>query len=106
MSAETARPKILIVDDEKGFCLQMRWALAQEYDVLIAQTTAEAKRILKRENPPVILLDVSLTPGTKESYEGIELLTELMQEDPYRKVIMLTGNDSRENSMEAIVQGA
>ncbi len=97
--------KILIVDDEDSILNQLRWGLADEYDVHTAATAAEARRMLREERPAVVTLDVTLGPAGGRP-EGLELLDEIVEGHPLTKVIMVTGNDSRENALAAIRRGA
>jgi two-component system, NtrC family, response regulator len=97
--------KILIVDDEDSIRNQLRWGLAEEYDVLTAGTAEEARRLLRDERPSVVTLDVTLGPATSGP-EGLDLLDEIVERHPLTKVVMVTGNDSRENALAAIRRGA
>ncbi len=97
--------KILIVDDEDSIRNQLRWGLTGEYEVLSAGTADEARRLLREENPSVVTLDVTLGPAGARP-EGLELLDEIVERHPLTKVIMVTGNDSRENALTAIRRGA
>ena len=97
--------KILIVEDEESIRSQLRWGLAEDYAVLTAATADEARRLLRDEKPAVVTLDVTLGPAGSRP-EGLELLDEIVEAHPQTKVIMVTGNDSRENALTAIRRGA
>ncbi len=97
--------KILIVDDEDSIRNQLRWGLADQYDVVTAATAEEARRMLRDEKPAVVTLDVTLGPAGAPP-EGLALLDEIVERHPHTKVIMVTGNDSRENAIAAIRRGA
>ena len=97
--------KILIVDDEESILNQLRWGLAGEYDVVTAATVDEARRIMRDERPSIVTLDVTLGPPSAGP-EGLDLLDEIVERHPLTKVIMVTGNDSRENALTAIRRGA
>ncbi len=98
--------KVLIVDDEESIRNQLRWGLADEYEVLTAATADEARRLLRDAQPSVVTLDVNLTPGGPVSTEGLALLDEVVDRHPHIKVVMITANDSRENALTAIRRGA
>ena len=66
--------KILVVDDEEGIRTQLKWALAKDYDVLLAEDVDSAKKIMVQKNPNLIMLDISLTPDMGAGTEGIQLL--------------------------------
>jgi two-component system OmpR family response regulator len=59
------KKKILIIDDEKDFCFLMScFFTPRNFDVLIALTLSDGMRILKEENPDVLLLDNNLPDGS------------------------------------------
>jgi two-component system NtrC family response regulator len=97
--------KILIVDDEESILNQLRWGLAGEFDVVTASTADEARRSLREDQPGIVTLDVTLGPPSAGP-EGLDLLDEIVERHPLTKVIMVTGNDSRENAITAIRRGA
>jgi two-component system NtrC family response regulator len=97
--------KILIVDDEESILNQLRWGLAGEYEVITAATVDEARRSLRDDKPGIVTLDVTLGPPSAGP-EGLDLLDEIVERHPLTKVIMVTGNDSRENAVTAIRRGA
>ena len=100
-----SKEKILIVDDEDSIRNQLRWGLADEYEVFTAGSAEETRRMLREEKPAVVTLDVTLGPAGGRP-EGLELLEEIVERHPLTKVIMVTGNDSRENALAAIRRGA
>jgi len=97
--------KILIVDDEESILNQLRWGLAGEYEVLTAANREEARRMMRDEKPSIVTLDVTLGPPSAGP-EGMDLLDEIVERHPLTKVIMVTGNDSRENAITSIRRGA
>ena len=102
MSAE----KILIVDDEPSILSQLKWGLSDEYQVLTAADAEETRRLLRDERPGVVTLDVGLGAAESEREAGLALLDEIVDRYPLTKVIMVTGNSSRENALAAIQRGA
>jgi two-component system NtrC family response regulator len=98
--------RLLIVDDDPAILNQLRWGLAEEYEVLCATTVEEARRHLQDSHPGVVTLDVALdTPGRPRD-EGLDLLDEIVERHPGTKVIMVTGNTRRENALLALRRGA
>ena len=100
------KDRILIVDDEEGIRKQLSWGLASDFEVLQAQDKSEALAVVREQNPDLVALDVSLTPGSTDGREGMELLGEILDLKPGTKVIMITGNEEKENMLEAIKSGA
>lgn len=81
-------PKLLVVDDEIDILeVAKRFFKKRGFDVFEASEGNEALRIIKEENPDLILLDYNL-PGLS----GVEILRKLREELKLNtKVIMVTG---------------
>lgn len=100
------KPRILIVDDDDELRSQMKWAFNQYYDVLLAEDRPSALQLLKHERPNIVTLDLGLPPSPGDTREGFMTLAEMLDVDPLLKVIVVTGQDEKENGIEAIGQGA
>jgi len=100
------KPRILIVDDDDELRTQMKWALNTNYDVLLAEDRPNAVELLKRDKPGVVTLDLGLPPSPGDTREGFQALADMLQFDPLLKVVVVTGQDEKENGMEAIALGA
>ncbi|MGQ0792996.1 MAG: PEP-CTERM-box response regulator transcription factor [Deltaproteobacteria bacterium] len=97
--------KLLIIDDQESIRIQLKWAFAGDYNTLFAGSVESAIKLIERENPPVVLLDLSLIPGGGPE-EGMHVLAAALRHDSRRKVIVITGHDTRENALKAINMGA
>ncbi len=104
--SEINKPVILIVDDDDEVRTQMKWALAQQYNVLLAEDRKSAIDNLKHHRPCVVTLDLGLPPSPGDTREGFATLSDLLHADPSLKVIVITGQDEKINGMQAIGQGA
>lgn len=100
-----AKPKLLIVEDDEGLCSQYRWAFPA-CDVVLAHTRAQAVAQVKKENPPVVIMDLGLPPDPDGVSEGFATLEEVQRIAPRIKVIVVTGNGERRNALKAISSGA
>ena len=60
--ARSMNPKLLIVDDDEEIRTQMKWALAQDYEVLLAEDRASAIELFQFDRPSVVLMDLGLPP--------------------------------------------
>src|SRR5271168_1533591 len=100
-----AKPKLLIVEDDEGLCAQYRWAFPA-CEVLLAHTRRQALALVRRDNPPVAILDLGLPPDPDGVSEGFATLTEVLRIAPRIKVIVVTGNDERKNALRAVALGA
>ncbi len=95
---------ILIVDDDEGIRDQLRWALESDYRILSAGTAAEAVDTCEHESPDLVLLDITLSDRETEP-SGMDILPKLTENDPFRKVIMVTGSTDRMHALEAMERG-
>jgi two-component system, NtrC family, response regulator len=98
--------KILIVDDDELIRKQIYWALNDDFDVFSAGDRQEAIEVFKKENIPVILLDLGLPPHPREAVEGLKTLEEMLSLNPLAKIIIVSGNSERQNALAAIERGA
>ena len=100
-----SKPKLLIVEDDEGLCSQYRWAFPA-CEVFMAHARLQAVALVKRENPPVAIMDLGLPPDPDGVSEGFATLTEVLRIAPQTKVIIVTGNGERKNALRAVAQGA
>jgi len=100
------KPKLLIVDDDESILLSMKWAFARDYEVFLAGGRRDALEIFGSEHPPLVTLDLGLPPDPQGVEEGFSTLTGMLEADPYVKVIIVSGQDERQNALKAIGQGA
>ncbi|MGD0103712.1 MAG: PEP-CTERM-box response regulator transcription factor [Rhodopila sp.] len=100
-----SQPKLLIVEDDEGLCSQYRWAFPA-CEVLMAHARPQAVALVRRENPPVAIMDLGLPPDPDGVSEGFATLSEVLRIAPQTKVIVVTGNGERVNALRAIATGA
>lgn len=96
---------LLIVDDEEGIQKQLRWSL-DDYELVFASSREEAIAQLRRFEPKVVTLDLGLPPDAAGATEGILALEEILALAPHTKIIVVTGNDDRENAVACVGKGA
>ncbi len=93
---------ILIVDDERGQREILTMILQGEgYAVSEASTVREALTLLDRQEFDLILTDLKM-PGQS----GLELLAQVMTDDPQQCVIMMTAHGTVDSAVSAMKQGA
>jgi two-component system NtrC family response regulator len=100
-----AKPKLLIVEDDEGLCSQYRWAFPA-CDVLLAHSRPQAVALVKKERPPIAIMDLGLPPDPDGVSEGFATLDEVQNIAPETKVIIVTGNGERKNALKAVAAGA
>jgi len=100
------KPALLIVDDDEDIRTQMKWALASEYEVLLASDGASAAKAFANGRPTVTLLDLGLPPRPNDPEVGLAVLSDLLGADPLAKVIVVSGQGDRQNALRAVGAGA
>ncbi|MEI6310356.1 MAG: ATP-binding protein, partial [bacterium] len=100
---ESARPKILIVDDEAAHAEAIRRALegvGMDNEIRVAGTLAEYHTIMASWQPDIALLDLNLPDG-----KALEVLTSPLEAAPFPIIIMTSYGDER-TAVEALKAGA
>jgi two-component system, NtrC family, response regulator len=100
----TERP-LLIVDDDPGLLRQLRWAFS-DHKVYPASTRQEAADLVRKDPVPVAIVDLGLPPDPDGASEGLAILADILAIAPATKVIIATGNETREHALQAIAAGA
>ena len=104
-SPESPDKRLLVVEDDAGLRKQLKWCF-DEYEVITAEDREAALAAVRRHEPPVVLQDLGLPPDAEGVTEGMETLREILATAPGTKVIVVTGNDDRENAVRAVGLGA
>ena len=97
--------KLLIVEDDPGLQSQIMWCF-EGYDVLLADDRESALEQIKRHKPAVVTLDLGLPPEADNTSEGFATLQDILEIEPSTKVIVVTGQDEKENAVKAVGLGA
>jgi len=96
----------LIVDDDESLRRQLRWVLAEDYQVLEAGTRAAAAEVLQREKVDVVLSDLHLPPDLDSIAEGLAVVEAARAGHLPVPVIVITGSHSKQAALEAVRRGA
>ncbi|HYS43685.1 MAG TPA: sigma-54 dependent transcriptional regulator [Geobacteraceae bacterium] len=96
------KAKIMVVDDEH----LIRWSLEQNlmkqgYEVLTAGNGEDALKLVREEQPELVLLDIHM-PGIS----GLEVLEKVKEFDDEIIVIMVTAHGGLETAVNAMRMGA
>lgn len=93
--------KILIIEDDSGLGRGISFALEQEgYETAAVKTIAEGRRLLEKEMPDAVLLDLNLPDG-----DGIDFCRELRERSDL-PVLMLTARDMEVDEIMGLKSGA
>src|SRR5262245_18253488 len=94
--------KVLIVDDEAPLADTMAEALERSgYDVVTANSGAEALKHLERDEPSIILTDLKM-----EGMDGLSVLKKAKEELENVEVVVITGHGDVTTAVEAMRAGA
>lgn len=95
---------VIVVDDHPLFRKGVVELLSLEPSIQVvgeAGTREEALELVSRLEPDLTVLDLNIKGSS-----GVEILTKLKQEDPSRRVVVLTVSDSGNDLMACIKAGA
>ena len=95
------RPRVLVVDDERGVRESLRMVLKEHTEVMLASSGEEALRLLQRDRVDVILLDI-LMPDL----DGFDVLEQIKDLQQVSQVIMLTATKTVKTAVRAMKLGA
>lgn len=94
--------RVLIVDDEAQITSMLRsFFQGDKYVVETASNGADALRLLQKNRPDLVLLDI-----TMPEMDGIETLRQIRALDRKIPVIMVTGTSDVSAAGKALAQGA
>ena len=94
--------KILVVDDEEAIVSLIAFNLKKAgYKVITASCGEEVLKLVRDENPDLVLLDIML-PGT----DGLEVCRQIRQESLPVAIIMVTARDQEIDTVLGLEMGA
>ena len=101
-------PSLLIVDDDPLIRDSLHLALADSFEVHLAENRNQAIKLLRSlDTPPQLaLVDLGLPPIPHRPTEGFRLIAELLAHSPNIKILVLSGQDEDSNARHARTLGA
>jgi DNA-binding NtrC family response regulator len=98
----SAKPLIAIIDDERNIQATLIAILERRgYAATSAYTAKQGQQVIADEKPDVVLMDLGLPDS-----EGLDLLREVRAANPGLPIIVITANDSLNNAIASIKEGA
>ncbi|MEK7221959.1 MAG: HD domain-containing phosphohydrolase [Nitrospirota bacterium] len=97
----SAKPSVLIVDDEAGPREALKMILRPFFNLHAVESAAAAQQVLKEHKIDVVTLDLKLPDRN-----GTDLLQEIKQNQEDVEVIIITGYGSLKSAMDGIRYGA
>ena len=96
------RPALLAIDDSVGTLDLLKATLCEfDLDIVTASDPRRGLELFSQLRPPIVLLDLVM-----DEMPGMEVLSQILAEDPGTEVILITGHYSTESAVEAIQKGA
>jgi len=103
----TARPRILIADDQPDVLEALRLLLKSEgYQLESARTPLAVLDAIERKDFDAVLMDLNYARDTTSGREGLDLLTQIQAADATLPVVVMTAWGSVELAVEAMRRGA
>lgn len=101
-------PALLIVDDDPLIRDSLRLALADSFDIHLAENRSQAIKLLRNLEslPQLALIDLGLPPTPHRPEEGFRLIASLLTHAPAIKIVVLSGQDEESNARHARTLGA
>lgn len=101
-ACESAKPRVVIVDDHHLFRAGVRSELGEEVTVVgDAGSVEQAVAVIGAQRPDVVLLDVHMPDGG-----GVEVISRVAQECPEVRFLALSVSDAAEDVIAVIRAGA
>ncbi len=97
--------KLLIVEDDPGLQSQLRWCFS-DFEVLQADDEDTTLKQIEAHSPQVVTLDLGLPPDPGGVSIGFLILEKIISFNLSIKVIVVTGQEDRENALKAVSMGA
>src|SRR6266852_6627410 len=98
----TAKPKILVVDDDRSICKLMGSILEMEsYPFRLAMTGEQARRAMEEERFDILVSDIYLGDDS-----GLHLLERMKCVNADAEVVIMTAHGSMETAVHAVHNGA
>ncbi len=107
MTADGARPRILVVDDQPDIREAVRMLLRTEgYFPIVAASPEEALACLRGDTFAAAIVDMNYRSDTTSGEEGLHLVTRIVGEWPGLPVVAMTAWASIDLAVEAMRRGA
>jgi len=108
LNANQPLPSLIIVDDDSLIRDSLRVALADSFEVHLAENRNQAINTIRCLDRPLqlALIDLGLPPTPHRPTEGFLLIEELLAHSPGIKIIVLSGQDENSNARHARTIGA
>lgn len=98
--------KLLIVEDSEEIRAKLKLGFESDYSVLLASSAAEARTLFLKYRPKVVVLDLGFPPEESGAEEGFRCLEQMLANNHYTKIIIVTGSGDTGSAIRAVQSGA
>jgi len=103
--SKNGKPKLLIIEDDRGLQSQLRWHF-DDYETIFAETRQDGINALRLHEASVIIQDLGLPPDQDGVEEGFKCIEDIRSMAPNSKIIVMTGKTDHDNAIKAVAMGA
>ncbi len=97
----TPAKSVLLVDDDPNLLAALRRSIGRTFNVLTAESPAQALETLRQIGQPGVLVsDMSMPEMT-----GVDLIVKARETCPHTSFILLTGNSDQKTAIDAVNRG-
>ncbi len=107
-SSDTAKPRLLLIDDDPLIGDSLGFALSRHFEVLTSPSRPHCRTLLAglAAPPAIAIVDLGLPPTPHRPDEGFALIGELLAAAPGIRIIVLSGQNDEDNARHARTLGA
>lgn len=102
------KPSLILVDDDPLIIETLAYLLGQDFDILTAGTRSECVARVRAlaEPPQIALVDLGLPPYPHRPDEGLALISDLLNQAPRMRIVVLSGQSNADSARHARALGA
>ena len=102
------KPTLLLVDDDAIIADSLEYVLREEYHIERAFDRSSSFALIEQmeDSPALALVDLGLPPNTHRPDEGLAVIRRISKMHPSTRVLVLSGQDTRQHLLQAKEDGA
>jgi DNA-binding NtrC family response regulator len=102
------KPTLLLVDDDAIIADSLEYVLSKEYHIERAFDRPSSFALIEQmdDSPTLALVDLGLPPNTHRPDEGLAVIRRISQLHPSTRILVLSGQDTKQHLLQAKEVGA